>query len=89
MLQTMRAQGAGIVDVKREPELEYAEHCREADIRTAAFRDCLSYYNGDGNAEPGSLAYYGGPEAWHKRCKAAQETLAPYVFEPARAAPAG
>jgi hypothetical protein len=61
---TARGKGASIVDVKVEPELEYARHCREADIRTAAFLDCLSYYNGEGNAEPGSLAYYGGPETW-------------------------
>jgi cyclohexanone monooxygenase len=81
MLRTMNAKGVNIVDVKLEPELKYAEHCREADILTAAFRDCLSYYNGEGKAEPGSLAYYGGPEAWRARCKAAQETLEPYVFE--------
>jgi cyclohexanone monooxygenase len=70
-----------MVDVKLEPELEYAQHCREADLRTAAFRDCLSYYNGDGTAEPGSLAYYGGPEAWHARRTAAQRSLDPYDFE--------
>jgi hypothetical protein len=40
----MKAKGASMVDVKPEPELEYAEHCRDADLRTAAFRDCLSYY---------------------------------------------
>jgi cyclohexanone monooxygenase len=81
MLQTMNAKGASMVDVKLEPELEYAQHCREADLRTAAFRDCLSYYNGDGTAEPGSLAYYGGPEAWHARRTAAQRSLDPYDFE--------
>lgn len=81
MLQTMRARGAAIVDIEREPEIAYAAHCREADVRTAAFRDCLSYYNGEGDAEPGSLAYYGGPEKWHQLRKAAQESLAPYVFE--------
>jgi cyclohexanone monooxygenase len=81
MLRTMSAKGASAVDVKLEQELEYAEHCREADIRTAPFRDCLSYYNGDGKAEPGSLAYYGGPEAWRARCTEAQRTQEPYVFE--------
>jgi cyclohexanone monooxygenase len=81
MLRTMNTKGAKIVDVKLGPEQEYAAHCRAADIRTAAFRDCLSYYNGEGKAEPGSLAYYGGPEAWQARCKAAQETLSSYVFE--------
>ena len=35
-------------------------HCRQVDIATAPLRDCISYYNGEGGAEPGSLAYYGG-----------------------------
>lgn len=83
MLKTLRARGAGIFDIKREPENAYAEHCREADIRTRPLRDCLSYYNGDGNAEPGSLAYYGGPQKWHELRSAAQETLDPFVFEAA------
>ena len=60
MLKTLRERGASIVDIAKEPEIAYAEHCREADISTRPLRDCLSYYNGDGNAEPGSLAYYGG-----------------------------
>jgi cation diffusion facilitator CzcD-associated flavoprotein CzcO len=85
MLQMLRKRGGGIVDITRESEVAYAAHCREADVRTAAFRDCLSYYNGEGSAEPGSLAYYGGPDKWHQLRKAAQESLAPYVFEPARA----
>ncbi len=32
MLQTMRERGARVVDVRKEPEEAYAEHCREADI---------------------------------------------------------
>ena len=83
MLNTMRERGAGIVDVKKEPEIAYAEHCREADIRTQPLRDCISYYNGEGGAEPGSLAYYGGGQ-WRKFRVEAQATLDPYVFEPAR-----
>ncbi len=81
MLQTLRDRGASIVDIKQEPEVAYAEHCKEADLRTRPLRDCLSYYNGDGAAEPGSLAYYGGPQTWHKYRTQAQETLEPYVFE--------
>ncbi len=80
MLKTLRERGAGIVDIKKEPEIAYAEHCREADIRTAPLRDCLSYYNGDGTAEPGSLAYYGGPQKWHELRTAAQASLDPYIF---------
>ena len=33
----------------------------------------------EGDAEPGSLAYYGGGN-WHKWRIRAQETLEPYVF---------
>ena len=82
MLKTMRDRGAGIVDIKKEPEDEYAEHCRTADINTSPLRDCISYYNGHGDAEPGSLAYYGGGR-WHKYRIQAQTTLDPYLFDPA------
>ena len=80
MLETMRAEGHRVVDVERQPEDDYAEHCRQADLATAPLRDCLSYYNGHGDAEPGSLAYYGGGR-WHKWRIAAQESLEPYRFE--------
>jgi len=79
MLQTMRDKGVDIVDVKKEPEEEYSAHCRDADIATAPLRDCLTYYNGYGDAEPGSLAYYGG-RGWSRYLRQAQETLEPYVF---------
>jgi cyclohexanone monooxygenase len=82
MLTTMRDEGIGIVDVTVEAEEAYAEHCRDADVATAPLRDCLSYYNGHGDAPPGSLAYYGG-RAWHRWCRQAQETREPYVFQPA------
>jgi cyclohexanone monooxygenase len=80
MLQTMRERDAGIVDVQQAPEVAYAEHCRQADVATAPLRDCLSYYNGHGDAEPGSLAYYGG-NRWHRYRAEAQATLEPFVFE--------
>ena len=79
MLETLREQGMNIVDIKSEPEEQYAEHCKQADIATAPLRDCITYYNGHGEAEPGSLAYYGGGR-WHKWRIQAQETLEPYVF---------
>ena len=79
MMQTMRERGASVVDVRREPEDKYAEHCRVVDIATAPLRDCISYYNGEGNAAPGSLAYYGGGR-WHKHRIPAQSTLHPYLF---------
>ncbi len=81
MLQTMRKRCALTVDIRQEAEIAYAAHCREADIRTRPLRDCLSYYNGDGRAEPGSLAYYGGPQKWHDLRAAAQGSMEPYVFE--------
>ena len=80
LLETMREAGHDVVDVERQPEEDYAEHCRQADLATAPLRDCLSYYNGHGDAEPGSLAYYGGGR-WHKWRIAAQDTLDPYRFD--------
>jgi len=83
MLEVMRTRGADVVDVRPEPEAEYAEHCRKADIASAPLRDCLSYYNGHGDAEPGSLAYYGG-NRWHRFRAEAQASLAPFEFGPTR-----
>ena len=80
LLSTMRGRGVDKVDIRQEPEDRYAEHCRKVDVATAPLRDCLSYYNGEGKAEPGSLAYYGGGR-WHKIRVAAQTSLEPYVFE--------
>jgi cyclohexanone monooxygenase len=80
VLQTMRERGARIVDVRKEPEEAYAEHCRDVDIATAPLRDCISYYNGEGKAAPGSLAYYGGRQ-WDKYRIEAQSSLEPYVLE--------
>ncbi len=80
MFKTMQERGARIVNIRKEFEDTYAEHCRVVDIATAPLRDCISYYNGEGNAAPGSLAYYGGGN-WHKHRIPAQSTLAPYVFE--------
>ena len=80
MLKKMRELDVNVVDVKKEPEDEYSRHCQVSDTETAPLRDCLSYYNGDGEAKPGSLAYYGGGN-WHKYRVAAQSELEPYVFE--------
>ena len=79
MLQTMRERGATVVDVAKDHEDEYADHCRTADIVSQPLRNCISYYNGHGEAEPGSLAYYGGGQ-WKKYRREAQQTLAPYLF---------
>ena len=80
MLKTMQDEGATVVDIKQETENSYAEHCKIADINTRPLRDCITYYNGHGEAEPGSLAYYGGGR-WHKYRVKAQQSLAPYRFE--------
>lgn len=64
---------------KRKATQAYATHCAEMDSLTAPLRNCLSYYNGEGGARPGSLAYYGG-NAWHCYRSRAQETLEPYLF---------
>jgi len=80
MLSTMREHNHEVVDITAESEERYADHCAQADIATAPLRDCISYYNGEGDAAPGSLAYYGGGN-WHKFRKRAQESLEPYCFE--------
>ena len=80
LLETMRDQGKGVVDVEAEHEDTYAKHCREADQLTRPLRDCITYYGGHGEAEPGSLAYYGGG-TWHKDRTRAQETLDQYIFD--------
>jgi hypothetical protein len=81
MLKTLRERGATKVDVEIKAENEYAEHCKIADIKTRPLRDCISYYNGHGEGEPGSLAYYGGAQKWHKHREEAQKTLKPYIFD--------
>ena len=80
LLETMRDQGNEVVDVEVEHEDAYAKHCRDADQLTRPLRDCITYYNGHGEAEPGSLAYYGGG-TWHKYRIRAQESLEPYIFD--------
>ena len=84
-LEMMREKGASTIDVKKASEDEYAEHCAEMDLLSAPLRDCFSYYNNDGKAKPGSLAYYGGGQRWHDWRMAAQDTMAPYVLEMASA----
>jgi cyclohexanone monooxygenase len=79
MLETMRENRHKVVDVKKENEEIWASHCAEVDSATAPLRDCISYYNGHGNARPGSLAYYGGGQ-WQKWRIQAQDTLEPYAF---------
>jgi cyclohexanone monooxygenase len=79
MLSELRDRGEQIVDITKASEEAYAEHCRLADIATAPLRDCLSYYNGHGDATPGSLGYYGGA-AWQRYRSDARETMSPYVF---------
>jgi hypothetical protein len=80
-LQTVEASGATTIDVTPDAEDEYARHCAEMDLLSAPLRDCLSYYNGDGKAKPGSLAYYGGGKRWHERREAAQKSMSPYRLE--------
>ena len=80
LLSTMRERGNEMVDVTPHAEQEYATHCHDVDLATAPLRDCLSYYNANGTATPGSLAYYGG-SAWHRYRRHAHDTLDPFVFD--------
>jgi len=79
MLNTMKENNYNLVDVDKNYENEYANHCKEVDIQTGSLRDCITYYNGEGKAEPGSLSYYGGGK-WHKIRLEAQKSLKPYIF---------
>ena len=69
MLEKLEERGAETVDIKQDAENAYAEHCREADINTQPLRDCISYYNGHGDGEPGAFAYYGGAKKCMKKGK--------------------
>ena len=82
LLTSMRDEGLEVVDVRQDSEDSYAQHCAQVDIASAPLRDCISYYNGHGEAAPGSLAYYGGRQ-WNNLCEQAQKTREPYVFDPA------
>ena len=80
MLDTLQAEQADVVDVDAESEQRYAEHCRLADEQTRYWRDCITYYNGHGEAEAGSLAYYGGGVGTRLE-SVLQASLEPYRFE--------
>jgi len=79
-LEAVRDQGADTIEVVPEAEARWARHCAKADEMSAPLRDCVSYYNGYGNAEYGSLAYYGGAGQWRRRATEALDTLEPFVF---------
>ena len=80
LMTSMREEGYAVVDVREDAEDEYARHCAQVDIASAPLRDCLSYYNGHGDAAPGSLAYYGGRQ-WNMICEQAQTSREPYLFQ--------
>ncbi|GAB1258553.1 NAD(P)/FAD-dependent oxidoreductase [Aurantivibrio plasticivorans] len=80
LLKTLRDRGVKTVDVTTDIENDYASHCRTADEASRPLRDCASYYNGEGHAEPGALAYYGGDE-WYRYRDVAQATLSAFIFD--------
>ena len=80
LLEHMRDNGLDVVDIKPEEEEAWVQHCYEADKGSACLRDCITYYNGEGTARPGSLAYYGG-RVWNKKVAESQKTLEPYKFQ--------
>jgi len=79
LMQKMRENGYSVLDVRKEDEDEYSQHCADADRATAKLRDCLSNFNQYGRAEPGSLGYYGGKQGAIRRSRAL-ETLEAYIF---------
>ena len=89
MLSTMRDRGADVVDVDQAtPRRSTPSTAAQADIATAPLRDCLSYYNGHGDAEPGSLAYYGG-RGWQQYRRPPRRRCALRVREPFRSGSSG
>lgn len=79
LLTQMKAKGYRVVDVRKADEDAFAEHCVEADIASAALRDCVGNFNGYGRAQRGSLGYFGGRKAAKVRAEAL-DTLDPFVF---------
>merc|ERR1719217_532350 len=69
----MQANKLDVVDCKKADEDEWAQHCAEADLATAPLRNRVTYYNGEGTAKPGSLAYYG--TQWGRRVGTVKKTL--------------
>ena len=69
-----------MVDVDSDEEDAYANHCATVDAQTRPLRDCITDYNGRGEAKRGGLAYYGGGQGHKIRVKA-QGSLEPYRFE--------
>lgn len=73
MIEYMRENKLDVCDADAEAENAWVDHCAEADLSSAALRDCLTYYNGEGTAKPGSLAYYGS--LWARQAKAMETGL--------------
>jgi cyclohexanone monooxygenase len=80
VLNHMKQRDYSVVDVTEAAEDAYSQHCREADLLTRPLRDCLSYYNSEGSAQPGNLAYYGGVQAWHSYRDRIQSDESAFVF---------
>ena len=74
-IEAVRDHDALTIEVTDEAEQRWARHCARADSASAPLRDCVSYYNGYGRAEPGSLAYYGGSARWQQGSDAMFESL--------------
>ena len=83
LLTEMRERDHGVVDVREEDEVEWAQHCADVDRSTAPLRDCLGNFNGYGRAAPGSLLYFGGKGA-ERRLAWTRDTLEPYRFRSRR-----
>ena len=79
MLETLQAEQAD-VSMWMQSRAALCRALPLADEQTRPLRDCITYYNGHGEAEAGSLAYYGGGR-WHKIRERAQASLEPYRFE--------
>ena len=81
MLKTMREQGTGIVDVRKEPEDAYAEHCREADIRTRRCATASRTTTATATRSRAASPTTGGRKSGMSFASQPRRTLEPYVFD--------
>merc|ERR1712151_1293248 len=79
LLSIIQQNQVQVIDVRQEDEDSWAQHCADVDVKTSAFRDCISYYNGHGEGKPGEYLYYGSSEWWKARNDALR-SLAPYIL---------
>jgi len=93
LLTLMRDQmKVSVLDVDKEMEDKWSNHCAESDKKITFLRSCISYYNQEGTKRPGDLDYNAGVFTYQKWADQALQLLhggppgdlitkQPYLFE--------